>query len=124
MPDTYIYPHTCVIAKRTQATSGGSLVFDALGQPTWEWLVANYISGVACRFHDAGTVERVRGSVIEIEQPRLFVPYGTDLDSGDRVQTIAKSGVTAWAGPYEIDGRPLDPGGEGDHLEARLVLVS
>lgn len=121
MTDTWKYPNTCTIHKRTAVTVATVAQVDALGQPLYEYLSANYVSAVPCHFDDTGTVERYRGGfAVQLESPKIIVPYGTNLAAGDRIADIKEGSTVLLAGPFEVTGRPRDPGLEHDHLEADL----
>lgn len=118
MTDAYLYPHTCTIQRRPWIGVDGS------NQPVY----GDYATSTAsqeCRFADEGTFEQLGRAAIQLETPKLFLPYSASILAGDRIANIKDStGSIIWAGPFEVDGRPRDPGGEHDHLEADLTAVT
>lgn len=112
---TLLYPHTCTV---TRITDGA---VDAVNMPTE---TATTVSTTqSCRFEDSGTREIAKRYVVEIKNPRLFLPSGADVETSDRISAVTKDAVVIAAGPFEVVGsRELrdSPSSSIHHIELRL----
>ena len=79
---TEAFPHTCVIQV---ATAGAA---NEIGQPTISWTSPTSTT-VACHYQPRGQRELARRQVVNIENPRLFLPDGTAVTLTNRITSVS-----------------------------------
>lgn len=95
--------HRCTVERRTLVSDGG-------GGQTETWVDA--VTDLPCRaWLEASRVEAVGDRVAEVEDRRVVVPVGTDVQPGDRVTVTLRGEAFMSAMPVSSVGRRTD------HLE-------
>jgi hypothetical protein len=107
------------VADRTIVRLRAPSVANRYGDAEADWSAATATTIAGCALQPAGSTEFTDPTrTVVTTRWTLFLPPGTDLAPGDRVDV---DGVT-----YEVDGEPLDwsaPGGNLDHVAAVLQRV-
>lgn len=91
-----LYPHTCTVTRISAGTA------DAIGIPADTTTTISTTQ--RCRLEEGGTRELAGRYAIVIDESRLFLPSGSNVNEKDRISDIKKAGVTVEAGPFEVVG--------------------
>ena len=105
------YTDACTIQRGTPATDNTAASWTA------------HLSGIACAYRERTVRETAdNGGVRFVRVSMLHLPYGTDIDGGDRVASVTDAtGAQRLPGTMFVDG---DPVRYADHIEVQLKRVS